>query len=549
MEIIGGPAVRSATTSKSSNKKWWWALAAFPMFGMIFMMAPLLVLFTGSNSGGCGPDSGQDSGTPSVLATGSRVYPMKEGTHTVTSGYGMRWGEFHRGLDFAGPLGTPIYAAMDGVVVDAGPATGFGLWIVIDSNDNGPISTVYGHMFVMKVKTGDHVSAGQHIADVGNNGQSTGPHLHFEVWPGGRLQKGQSEDPQIWLSRAQKVNGAPAGPVLPNGSGSPVANSPDAAVGLTALDTNIDCGFGTAGGELAAGTVPPRYELWIRKAGSVCPGIKASLLAAQLDAENGFRDGPDAPVSENGARGPAQFMPGTWATWGKDYDGDGKADPNSIGDAVLSQAHFMCALNDEVNRGIADGSLKGDPTGLTIAAYNAGAGALVRHPSDGDSMPSGGEYTTQTRPYVAKILAAQAKFASKMSQGSFVYVPGGSSGSQIVAVARRQIGVPYVWGGGDVNGPSKGGLDCSGLTSYAVFAGTGGRLTLPRTSEAQWQIGQEVPIGQVQPGDLLFGEFGGPGPGHVAIAIGGGRMIHAPQPGETVTEAPIQSDMKARRVA
>ncbi|MFH5207887.1 peptidoglycan DD-metalloendopeptidase family protein [Antrihabitans spumae] len=529
----------TAGSADTGSKKWWWALlAGLPVAAMLLMMVPLLVLFSGTSNSGCTPTGETSNGDTSVPVTDGRSYPLKEGTYTLTSGYGMRWGEMHRGVDFAGPIGTPIYAAMDGVVVEAGPATGFGLWIVIDSNDGGPISTVYGHMFVLSAKQGQKVKAGDKIAEVGNNGQSTGPHLHFEVWPGGRLQGGQSQDPQTWLARAQRIAGPP-GP-----------SAADAEVGLVGVDNaGADCGFGSAGGELAAGTVPPEFEPWIRKAGAICPGIKPSLLAAQLDAENKFRHGPNAPVSSTGAGGPAQFMPATWATWGKDYDGNGRIDINSIGDAVMAQGHFMCALNEEVNRGIADGSLKGDPTALTVAAYNAGSGALVRNPGNGDSMPSGGDYSTQTRPYVAKILAAQAKYASTMTQGSFVPTPGSPAGPQVAAAARKQIGVPYVWGGGDVTGPTKGGLDCSGLTSYAVFAGSAGRVTLPRTSEAQWGVGQEIPIDAAQPGDLLFGEFGSAGPGHVAVALGGGRMIHAPEPGQTVTEAAVQPGMKARRVA
>lgn len=102
-------------------------------------------------------------------------------TGQISSKYGPRWGRRHDGVDIAAPVGTPIVAAADGVVEEAGPATGFGNWIVLD-HGNG-LKTVYGHMFSsgIYVKKGDEVKRGQPIGEVGNAGWSTGPHLHFEV--------------------------------------------------------------------------------------------------------------------------------------------------------------------------------------------------------------------------------------------------------------------------------------------------------------------------------------------------------------------------------
>ncbi|MBY8853197.1 M23 family metallopeptidase, partial [Saccharothrix sp. MB29] len=99
---------------------------------------------------------------------------------SFTSGYGGRWGEMHYGIDIAGPIGTPILAAADGVVVEAGPASGFGLWVKVEHDDG--TTTVYGHMDTFSVRKGQRVMAGEQIARMGNRGFSTGPHLHFEVW-------------------------------------------------------------------------------------------------------------------------------------------------------------------------------------------------------------------------------------------------------------------------------------------------------------------------------------------------------------------------------
>lgn len=113
----------------------------------------------------------------------------------LTSGFGYRWGTLHAGIDFAAPLGTPEYAAMDGVVVRAGAASGFGLAVYVQ-HENGDV-TVYGHMQEILVEEGQTVRAGDTIALLGNTGQSTGPHLHFEVHVGGI--DGERIDPLPWL--------------------------------------------------------------------------------------------------------------------------------------------------------------------------------------------------------------------------------------------------------------------------------------------------------------------------------------------------------------
>ncbi|HSH17883.1 MAG TPA: peptidoglycan DD-metalloendopeptidase family protein [Candidatus Saccharimonadales bacterium] len=121
------------------------------------------------------------------------VSPIKAST---TSCYGNRGGTFHHGIDFGAPMRTPQYAAMDGVVKRAGTATGFGLAVYIEHE--GGIVTVYGHMEKILVSNGQPVKAGDTIALTGNRGQSTGPHLHFEVHKGGNLY-GNSINPAKWL--------------------------------------------------------------------------------------------------------------------------------------------------------------------------------------------------------------------------------------------------------------------------------------------------------------------------------------------------------------
>lgn len=112
-----------------------------------------------------------------------------------TSGFGMRWGSMHTGIDIANTPGTPIRAVAAGTVIDSGPAQGFGNWIRI-KHDDGAIS-VYGHMQSLDVAVGERVTAGQKIAGMGSLGFSTGSHLHFEIHPDGNTPV----DPASWLAQ------------------------------------------------------------------------------------------------------------------------------------------------------------------------------------------------------------------------------------------------------------------------------------------------------------------------------------------------------------
>ena len=123
----------------------------------------------------------------------------------TSSCYGLRWGTLHGGVDIAAPIGTPIYAAHSGVVARAGTATGFGYAVYI-RGDDGAV-TVYGHVNEYFVSAGERVDAGERIATVGNRGQSTGPHLHFEVHPSGAMYGGQV-DPVPWMrARGATISG------------------------------------------------------------------------------------------------------------------------------------------------------------------------------------------------------------------------------------------------------------------------------------------------------------------------------------------------------
>ncbi|MET3945318.1 peptidoglycan DD-metalloendopeptidase family protein [Corynebacterium mucifaciens] len=478
----------------------------------------------------CGPSGG----TPVAggVPAGEFSLPEKDALNHVTSEFGPRWGTEHRGIDIAQGPGTPIFAYADGTVAAAGPALGFGQWIIVDSELDGQrFSTVYGHMMDagLYVKVGDQVKAGQHIADEGANGEVTGPHLHFEVWPGTRLGGGQAVNPRPWLEKAvepgsgnggstEETDSAPSNqpsPIPTSGGDVPpsdvivsedklqvdsvrVARSvaqkfPEIkaiggwrpadqdqrqdhpsgrAVDIMIPDYDSESGkqlgdavrdylyanrdafnidymiwrqqfipsegesyqmddrgsptenhydhvhVTTAGGgapapgqsygpapeggsqrpslgkgcapfevgdvPLNAAGIPEDVAKFIPLSAAQCSEINAPLVAGLMDHESGgFQQ---YAVSSAGAQGYGQFMPGTWAGVGAEVDDEGKVigppgsgSPNDPGDATMAVGRYLCRLADDLRPGMESGAIKGDPTELLLAAYNAGPGAVQQY--------------------------------------------------------------------------------------------------------------------------------------------------------------------------
>ncbi|MCY7407926.1 MAG: LysM peptidoglycan-binding domain-containing M23 family metallopeptidase [Alkalinema sp. CAN_BIN05] len=110
------------------------------------------------------------------------IWPSKG---VMTSGYGQRWGRPHRGIDIAAPIGTPIVASAPGVISYAGYNDGgFGYLVEVDHADG--TMTRYAHNDRILVSVGQQVNQGEQISLMGSTGNSTGPHLHFEIHPGGQ---------------------------------------------------------------------------------------------------------------------------------------------------------------------------------------------------------------------------------------------------------------------------------------------------------------------------------------------------------------------------
>lgn len=123
---------------------------------------------------------GTGSGPTVGGGSGDYIWPVNG---QVSSEYGPRGNSYHYGIDISAPLGTPIVASREGTVIFAGAASGYGTAVYI-SHDGGEVITRYGHMSVIRCQRGQQVDQGERIADVGQEGNSTGPHVHFEYRPG-----------------------------------------------------------------------------------------------------------------------------------------------------------------------------------------------------------------------------------------------------------------------------------------------------------------------------------------------------------------------------
>jgi peptidoglycan DL-endopeptidase CwlO len=273
----------------------------------------------------------------------------------------------------------------------------------------------------------------------------------------------------------------------------------------------------------AAAAIPARYLADYKNAGTQY-GIPWTVLAGigTVESDNGQSDLPGVHSGTNafGAAGPMQFGVGGVAgdTWGGapvhpatqhtggygiDGDHDGVVNVYDPGDAIPSAARFLQA--------------HGAPASMQAAlfAYN--------HSSS---------YVSDVLGWAARYAAAgaQAIFAPGSplcQQAALGPLPPGAAG-KILAYAAAQLGKPYLFGG---TGPDA--YDCSGLAMMAYRAAG---LAIPRTSQAQWAYGQQIPASQARPGDLVF--FAGVGgtpaaPGHVGIIVNPAShtMIDAYAPG------------------
>lgn len=220
-----------------------------------------------------------------------------------------------------------------------------------------------------------------------------------------------------------------------------------------------------------------------------------------------------------------------------DEDEIAKAGAIAAGIALVGGATANYSSLDSADAGAdaeADAEADINAEALVTAFGDGLTGAL--HEEEGNS-----ETVAEVLPDVES-----AEEVTEQAQASVAAVSDAvSDASQIEAViarAQSMIGTPYVWGGGDANGPTTGvdggtvaGFDCSGLVLYA-FAAAG--VALPHYTGYQYQRGTQVPASEAQRGDLLF--WGPGGNQHVAIYLGDGTMIEAPRSGQNVRISPVR---------
>ena len=317
-----------------------------------------------------------------------------------------------------------------------------------------------------------------------------------------------------------------------------------AGFGMVAAGAQAEESSGASG--LATSELPPEAEPfipWIMRSASQCAGLSPAVLAAQLWAESGFSL-QEPNVSPAGAEGPAQFMPGTWAQWGRDDDGNGEVSPYDVGDAVMAQGRYMCSQLAQARVS----GYGGDHVALALAGYNAGWGRVEQ----AGGIPA----IPETQEYVERVLAK----AEEWTQDEPIL--GEGAGADAVRRAYEYLGTPYSWGGGTPEGPSYGfcdgvngygdgrclaavteGFDCSSLVQMAWWS----TVQLPRVAADQYgaTVGSTVEREDLEPGDLVFWSNSGSQAGiyHVALYYGDGMILHAPRTGREVEIQPMDEAM------
>ena len=404
--------------------------------------------------------------------------PPLEDAYSLSSGFGERFHPIHHqwrlhaGIDLVSTTpGADVVAASAGTVVASGWDSSGGNTVTIDNGEG--ISTVYKHLArPSPLKVGEAVTIGAHVGTEGDTGDSTGPHLHYEVHSGGT-----PVDPApFMLARGAPLNGTPVAPWPPPQK-------------IPALPED---GEGGLGFELPS-PGEPRQDSLVNPPLPIPPTIQAlyedaaaehhipwTLLAGIGMAETAH--GRTTATSSAGAQGLMQFMPETFATYGIDGGGDGVVDIHDDADSIYSAASYLLAA------GVTNGA---EGVREALYAYN------------------------HADWYVNDVLHYAHAYGGGLVLGDPVHCEGGRGNPDLPPISSERVttmlefaagqqGDAYVLGAG---GPDA--WDCSSLTQTAMAA-IG--ITAPRTAQAQrdWLAsgnGFRVPVEAARSGDLYFYDY------------------------------------------
>jgi surface antigen len=233
-------------------------------------------------------------------------------------------------------------------------------------------------------------------------------------------------------------------------------------------------GMTQTGGSVS--NVPDQYLADVRKAGNICQIVTAPVIAAQIETESNWNSNAGSPA---GAKGIAQFIPSTWAAVGRDGDGDGNADILNAHDAIWTQGNYMCGLASLIDGMKAKGSVSGDTLQLTLAAYNAGIGAVQKF----KGIPP----YQETQAYVKKILALMSKYTD---------TSGAASGSGAVTAGQLKPALSMLPDGKHINIAAMG-------ISFTYYGGPSG---YPSRQCTWWVANRRANIGR--PVDSHMGNGG-----------------------------------------
>lgn len=535
-------------------------LIAF-IIALILLLILLIVVILDADFGKnkCEPTSSSGSSAPAVI-NGDFAYPTDPEATSLTSPFGPRWGTLHDGIDLAGPVGTPLYAFADGRVLDARDTgvDGFGGWVVIEHNIDGrQIQTVYGHQDPGSnhVQAGDLVTKGQHIADMGNSGFSTGPHLHFEIVEGDRAAGGQKVDPWPWIEpvlnaerheqrdESDEHETPTRGTTPAEIQGVAGLNGRQTALAKQIVAIGEALGVDKKGRVIAVATAKHESQLKVYANDGVIlpheltgmpPGMTSEELRKSLEYPH------DAVGTDHASVGTFQQQVGFWGSV-----------EELMNPAVNAKKFYERLVEIDYHSmeiGVAASTVQGNATGTGVYQAEASiAEQLVdTFAGSGEELSAEEIEALGTSSIGSSSLSDCNTIGGSASNGGSA--TGSASGTAIVNAARKQSGLPYVWGGGDINGATGGGFDCSGLVLYAVYQASGGTITLPHQSAMQRQDPhvQEVEWEERQPGDIIF--VGTPGDEH-HVAIYSGKnsegqdmWIEAQTYGVPVGEYPVRFD-------